>query len=249
MNNRIFEIREHLRSKLNPWRYEHTLSVSYTCMALAMKYGYDLDRAEMAGLLHDCAKRYDDTVIIKKCEKKGVQLTEGERLAPATIHAKLGAYLAEHKYGITDREILDAIACHTTGKPGMGLLDKILYVADYIEPRRDRAPMLPEMRKLAFEDLDEALYRIMEGILNYLSQSGTYVDEMTQDAYEYYKTLRECRAEEAADKVPDDQETGGERKENEEPSEEQKEGKTNYAFKRIGKNRRKGAGRQKRRGH
>ncbi|MFR4579189.1 MAG: bis(5'-nucleosyl)-tetraphosphatase (symmetrical) YqeK [Clostridium fessum] len=63
--------------------------------------------------------------------------------------------------GITDPEVLSAIACHTTGKPAMSLLDKILYVADYIEPRRDKAPNLPKLRRLAFEDLDEALYQIL----------------------------------------------------------------------------------------
>ena len=123
-------------------RYEHTLGVSYTCMALAMRYSANLDQAEMAGLLHDCAKRYDDATIICKCQEHGIELTEGELRAPAVIHAKLGAWMAEHKYGITDPEVLSAIACHTTGKPAMSLLDKILYVADYIEPRRDKAPNL-----------------------------------------------------------------------------------------------------------
>ena len=252
MNNQIFEIREQLRSKLHPMRYEHTLSVSFTCMALAMRYGCDLERAEMAGLLHDCAKRYDDAVIIKKCEKKGVELTESERMAPSVIHAKLGAYLAEHKYGITDPEILNAIACHTTGKPGMGMLDKILYVADYIEPRRERAPHLPEMRKLAFEDLDEALFQIMEEILTYLSQSDTYIDEMTRDAYEYYRELRTARAQEAASRsIVSAEQTEPEQSGPEEGAsdEAQKEEKPQYAFKRISKDRRKGAGRQKRRRH
>ena len=171
------------------------MGVSYTCIALAMKHGCDLDKAEMAGLLHDCAKRYDDMTIIQKCEKKGISLTEGELRAPAVIHAKLGAWMAENKYGITDAEILSAIACHTTGKPEMSLLDKIVYVADYIEPRREKAPNLPEMRKLAFEDLEEALYQIMQGTLTYLEASGVQADVMTQKAYDYYKARRENQAE------------------------------------------------------
>ena len=65
MDERITEIRKHLKKKLNPMRYEHTLGVSYTCMALAMRYSANLDQAEMAGLLHDCAKRYDDATIIR----------------------------------------------------------------------------------------------------------------------------------------------------------------------------------------
>ena len=119
MDERITEIRKHLKKKLNPMRYEHTLGVSYTCMALAMRYSANLDQAEMAGLLHDCAKRYDDATIICKCQEHGIELTEGELRAPAVIHAKLGAWMAEHKYGITDPEVLSAIACHTTGKPAI----------------------------------------------------------------------------------------------------------------------------------
>ena len=186
MDERITEIRKHLKKKLNPMRYEHTLGVSYTCMALAMRYSADLDQAEMAGLLHDCAKRYDDVAIIRKCQERGVELTESELRAPAVIHAKLGAWMAEHKYGITDPEILSAIACHTTGKPAMSLLDKILYVADYIEPRRDKAPNLPVLRRLAFEDLDEALYQILDSTRNYLKKTGTAEDDTTERTWEYY---------------------------------------------------------------
>ena len=186
MDERITEIRKHLKKKLNPMRYEHTLGVSYTCMALAMRYSANLEQAEMAGLLHDCAKRYDDEAIICKCQEHGIELTEGELRAPAVIHAKLGAWMAEHKYGITDPEVLSAIACHTTGKPAMSLLDKILYVADYIEPRRDKAPNLPKLRRLAFEDLDEALYQILDNTRNYLKETGTAEDDTTEQTWEYY---------------------------------------------------------------
>lgn len=239
MDERIFKIRKQLQSKLSPARYEHTISVSYTCIALAMKYGCDLEQAELAGLLHDCAKRYSDAEIIKKCEKKGLELTESERLAPAVIHAKLGAYLAEHKYGINDPEVLNAIACHTTGKPAMSLLDKILYVADYIEPRRDKAPGLSQIRQLAFEDLDEALYQMMEGTLQYLSKLGIYIDEMSCDAFEYYKNLRDTAGEshptvDVIDVINE---------------ENHKEEQPQYASKRVSKTRRKGHRGKKGRGY
>lgn len=191
MNRTVIEIREHLKNKLNPVRYEHTLGVSFTCMALAMCYHYDLEKAELAGLLHDCAKRYDNDSIVKKCIKHGVQLTESELMAPSVIHAKLGAWMAEHKYGVDNPEILSAIACHTTGKPEMSLLDKILYIADFIEPRRQNLSGLEAIRELAFKNLDAALFETMKGILEYLKQSGTYVDAMTEEAYEYYKVIRE----------------------------------------------------------
>lgn len=187
MNDRIFEYREQLKKRLNPLRYEHTLSVSYTCMALAMRYSYDLDRAELAGLLHDCAKRYDNQAIIEKCRQHQIELTEDELLAPAVLHAKYGAWMAEHKYQVKDQEVLDAIRWHTTGKPDMSLLDKIVYIADYIEPRRYKAEGLDEIRKLAFMDLDETMYQILFSTLNYLESQGSYIDSMTKKAYEYYK--------------------------------------------------------------
>ena len=187
MNSKIPEFREKLQKKLNPGRYEHSLSVAFTCICLAMRYGYPIDQAEVAGMLHDCAKGYDNDTIIRHCEKKGIEITEDERKAPAVLHAKYGAWLAENTYDILDQEILDAIACHTTGKPAMGLLDKILYVADYIEPRRDKAPNLKEIRKLAFMDLDLALLKILEDTLGYLGDSPEEVDSMTRETYEYYK--------------------------------------------------------------
>lgn len=257
MNEDIFKIRERLKAKLNPFRYEHTLSVSFTCMALAMRYGYDIEKAEMAGLLHDCAKRYDDETIIKKCGKHGIALTESELKAPSIIHAKLGAWMAEHKYGVSDEEILSAIACHTTGKPQMGLLDKILYIADFIEPRRDQAPSLPEMRRLAFLDLDETLFEIMKGILEYLESSGVYADDMTRQAYEYYRELRGKNGG-TCGKNDINNDTNAAAAEAEQPGKEQTDGEQQTAgkpdgqpsdgcFKRNGKNRRQGAGRQKRR--
>ena len=195
MNSEIFSIREKLKASLKPGRYEHSLSVSFTCIALAMRYGYDLDKAELAGLLHDCAKCYDNNSIIAACRNSGMELTEGELQAPSIIHSRLGARMAEEKFGVNDPEILSAIACHTTGKPNMSLLDKILYIADYIEPRRYKIKDLPAIRRLAFEDLDQALFQIMEGTLRYLKESGTYADIMTQNAYHYYKKQM-CRQKE-----------------------------------------------------
>lgn len=188
--SQIMILRKKLSSKLAPMRYEHSLSVSFTCMNLAMRYGYDLDKAELAGLMHDCGKRYSDDIILKKCIKHGIEVTEAELNALPVLHAKYGAWLAEHKYQITDREILDAIGCHTTGKPDMTVLDKILYIADYIEPRRFKAENLPLIRRLAYENLDETMYAILLGTLEYLDKKGGSIDPMTVEAYEYFKEMK-----------------------------------------------------------
>ena len=184
------EIQKRLKKELDKNRYEHTLGVEFTCQALAMRYGYDLDKADLAGLLHDSAKRFEDPVMLQKCLDRNIPVTAEEERDPSLLHAKLGAWMAEHKYEVDDPEILSAITCHTTGKPGMSLLDKILYVADYIEARRDKAEDLLVIRRLAFEDLDEALYQILEGTLNYLGSKGAFVDPMTQKTYDYYKQQR-----------------------------------------------------------
>lgn len=187
MDERIPFIRKKLKKKLEPGRYEHSLSVSYTAVALAMRYGCDLDQAELAGLLHDCARQYDVDTIYEKCLRKGLSVTEDEEKNRILLHAKYGSYMAEHKYGITDQEILSAITFHTTGRPKMSLLEKIIYIADYIEPRRYKAKNLLQMRRLAFEDLDQALVAIMTGILNYLEETGAAIDEQTREACLYYE--------------------------------------------------------------
>ncbi len=189
ITEQILTLRKQLKSKLDPMRFEHSVSVSFTCTALAMRYGYDIQKAELAGLMHDCAKRFTDSELIQKCQKHGVALTEAEIKAPAVIHAKYGAYLAENKYGIHDLEIISAIACHTTGKTDMTTLDKLLYIADYIEPRRDKAANLPQMRYLAFQDLDETMYEILKATIEYLSQKGSSIDPMTLQAFQYFENV------------------------------------------------------------
>ena len=127
-----------------------------------------------------------------QAQKKAVQemkhIMEGlEKKNPFMLHAKVGAVLAEKKYDITDEEVLGAIRWHTTGRPDMTLLEKIVYVADYIEPKRDKAPNLGEIRKLAFIDLDRALLKILQDTLNYLGDSPEDVDSMTKSTYDFYQ--------------------------------------------------------------
>lgn len=181
------DLKKDLKKQMDESRYEHTLGVMYTAAALAMRYGYDLERAMLAGLMHDCAKCMPNAKKLKMAEKHGLEITPLERENPFMLHAKLGAYLAEKKYDIEDQEVISAIRWHTTGKPAMSLLEKIIYVADYIEPKRDKAPNLKEIRRMAFEDLDRALLKILDDTLHYLDSGGGDLDEHTQMAYQYYK--------------------------------------------------------------
>lgn len=180
-------IQKKLEKKLQKERFRHTQGVMYTAASLAMCHGEDMETALTAGLLHDCGKFAPAGEQIELCRKYQICLTDAEMQIPALIHAKLGAYLAEEKYHIHDRRILDAILYHTTGKPNMNLLEKIIYLADYIEPGRRMIPGLPEVRKLAFTDINRAVCRCSEFTLRYLEQMGRAIDPMTRQTYEYYK--------------------------------------------------------------
>lgn len=189
------KIMNEMRKSLPSRRFEHTLGVTYTAACLAMRYGADIEKARIAGLLHDSAKYMSSKEKIQTCLKNGLPVSQYEEKNPELLHAKLGAYLAEDRYGISDPEILSAITWHTTGKPDMTLLEKILYIADYMEPNRDQAPNLPEVRKLAFVDLDECLFLILKDSIAYLSGRSITIDPMTQTTYEYYKALRESQGD------------------------------------------------------
>ena len=187
MTEELLEIRKKLSKKLKKDRFEHTIGVMYTAASLAMCYGEDVEKALTAGLLHDCAKYCSSEDQIVLCRKHGIELTESELEMPALIHAKLGAYLARHKYKIKDPDILDAITYHTTGRPGMTMLEKIIYIADYIEPNRKIIPGLQEIRGLVFQDIDRAVYLSAQRTVRYLKDGGRAVDPMTVSTCEYYK--------------------------------------------------------------
>lgn len=187
----IKSLENQIKEVLTQDRYEHTIGVMYTAQALAMCYGENLNRAAAAGLLHDCAKCISNEKKLKLCEEYKIPVSAFEAQNPSLLHAKLGAYLAEKVYGVQEKEILSAISCHTTGKPAMSLLEMILYIADYIEPGRNQAPDLLRIRKLAFSDLEEAVYEVLEGTLSYLKSRGQEsIDPLTQETYEYYQRKR-----------------------------------------------------------
>lgn len=188
MTEAIRKMQKKVKRYLDNERYAHTLGVMDTAACLAMRYGADMEQAMTAGLLHDCAKCIPNDEKLKLCKKYHLEISEAESANPGLLHAKLGAYIAAEKYQITDPDILRAIESHTTGRPGMSLLDKIIYIADFIEPGRTDAPNLPDVRALAFTDLDACLRRILEDTLVYLKEKGAPVDPATEDTCLYYRT-------------------------------------------------------------
>lgn len=182
------KIRKEMEEELSAKRYEHTLSVAYTAASLAMVHDENTDNALLAGMLHDCAKCLSDKKMISICHKHNLPISEVEKQNPASLlHAKVGSVLAQEKYGIEDQDILNAICYHTTGRPAMSKLEKILYIADYIEPYRNHAANLKEIRRMAYQDLDKTLLKILEDTLSYLASTDRPIDAMTKETYEFYR--------------------------------------------------------------
>lgn len=184
------KIRRAMEKELSAGRYIHTLGVSYTAASLAMAHGEAMEKAMTAGILHDCAKSMHGSELVAICEKAHLNVTAVERSNPtALLHAKAGAYLAEHKYGVTDEDILNAIRYHTTGRPDMSRLEKIIYIADYIEPGRKQLAELGMIRRIAFQDLDWTMEKILANTLSYLRTTDGQLDDMTVKTYNYYKRV------------------------------------------------------------
>ncbi len=183
-------IRKAMEKELNSKRYEHTLSVAYTAANLAMIHEADVESALVAGMLHDCAKCISGKKLISICRKNSIPVSDVEMANPsALLHAKVGAYYAGEKYGISDKDILNAIKYHTTGRPDMSKLEKILYIADYIEPGRKHASNLARIRVMAYQNLNGTLLKILEDTLSYLMSVDGQIDTMTKKTYEFYKNL------------------------------------------------------------
>ena len=181
------KLRKELEKELKPDRFDHTMGVAYTAASMAFVHGADVEKALIAGFLHDCAKCMSHEDQIKVCEKNNIEITEVERRNHSLLHAKVGMYLARTKYDIYDTDILNAIRWHTTGRENMSLLEKIIYIADFIEPNRKPLENLPKIRKEAFEDIDKCLAHILHDSVIYLQTIGKETDDATMEAYEFYK--------------------------------------------------------------
>lgn len=187
MNHKRQELDNILKETLDAQRYEHSVSVMYTAAALSMRYGADTDRIMLAGLMHDCAKCIPDADKLRMCREHGILVSAVEENNPGLLHGKLGAWLLQHQYHIEDEEILSAVTYHSTGRPEMTLFDKIIYIADYIEPLRRKNPYLADIRALAFRDMDMCLCRILEVTLEYLQGKSDMIDPLTKETFRYYK--------------------------------------------------------------
>lgn len=183
------EIIDKLRQSLKNDRFVHTMGVAVTAFNMAIYYGIDAKKAYIAGLLHDCAKGMSEADQLKYAVDNGIDLTSCEKDNPKLVHAQIAPHIAENAYGICDSEILNAIRFHTTGMPEMTMLEKIVFIADYIEPGRTVANRLDELRHLAYTDIDMCVRDILYDTLEYLKSINSIIDDKSLSTYNYYEDL------------------------------------------------------------
>jgi predicted HD superfamily hydrolase involved in NAD metabolism len=170
-----------VRAQMHEKRYQHTLGVAESARRLAERYGADPDKAELAGLVHDYCKCWPvermRQILIRHDYPK--ELLQGEK---ELWHAFAGAIVIQTELGITDAEVLQAVRYHTTGRAGMSLLEKVVCVADYIEPNRN-FPGVEQIRTLALQNLEEALATALGGTIRFLIEQRKTVYPLTLEAY------------------------------------------------------------------
>ena len=172
-------------SYLKHKRIPHVLGTEQEAIRLAERYGADVGKARVGALLHDCTKKLDLAEQLALCERYGIPLDDMERKTLKLLHAKTGAAIARDVFGVDD-EIYGAILWHTTGRAGMTLLEKILYLADYIEPSRD-FPGVDKLRAVCYKDLDAGLLMGLEMTIGEMNALGSPVHRATIEARDALK--------------------------------------------------------------
>jgi predicted HD superfamily hydrolase involved in NAD metabolism len=166
-------------------RYAHTLRVARMAVQLARRYGEDVERARVAGMLHDLARLYSDQRLLDESHARGLWISTFDREHPRVLHARLGAELAKERFGINDERILSAIRAHTLGNGSMTALDAIVYLADSLEPEREFAERA-ELERLAFSDLHAAMRETLRSTTAYHGASGNSIAPETAAAIELF---------------------------------------------------------------
>lgn len=180
-------INQKLHKALTPKRFAHTQGVAQEAAKLAKVWGVNPEKAYTAGLLHDCAKNFTTEKTLELCKKYNVELDETIKKQPDLAHSFLGAAVAEKEYLITDSEILNAIKYHTTGRADMSLLEKIIYIADMIEPNRKSYNGLELIRKTAYENLNKAVYLGLKQTIDFNKEKSRLIHQLSLSALNYYE--------------------------------------------------------------
>lgn len=173
-----------IKKTLSTHRFNHTVGVAKSAVQLAALYGADPEKAEISALLHDIARELDGDSMVKKCKQYGITMDEIELHVPDLLHGRVGAVIAEEVYGIKDTEIIDAVKYHTTGRKNMTLMDKIIFIADMIEPGR-QFPGVDMLREKALKDLNESVIAGLNSTIRFVLEKGMLIHPKSIEARNY----------------------------------------------------------------
>ena len=189
MNDLILRIKLYLNSIFSSdlERLNHIYSVNKVAIALGKKYNVDIEKLEIAALLHDATKN-DGLEKIKRMARIKFDDSILSNIPKGCLHAYSATVLANQHFNIVDQEILDAITYHCSGRKAMSLVEQIIYISDFIEETRDFVQ--DGLRELAFISLDAATYLIMKDTINYLENKNAFISDLTMEAYRYYQDRR-----------------------------------------------------------
>ncbi|OCL25241.1 phosphohydrolase [Orenia metallireducens] len=166
---------ERLSTMIGEKRLKHTLGVRDTAIELAKEHNVDVEKARWAALLHDCAKKISNNLLLQRAEEFGIVIDDICKRVPALLHAPVGAEIAKREFGIDDEDILNAISLHTLGHKDMTTLDKIIFLADYIEPNRDCKAINQLREDIEGKSLDEAIQMACENTIKYNLEEGRVI--------------------------------------------------------------------------
>ena len=180
-----------VESRLTPKRFKHVLGVVEAAKKLGKIYDESIEKVQLGAILHDYAKNMKIEELLEVATKNNIQLDEIEIESSELIHGKVGAFLVKNDLKIEDEDILNAIENHTMGRKNMSKLEKIICLADYIEPGR-AFPGVEKLRKLAGKDLDKALLKALDNTIKYLIEEGQVIHPRTLETRNYLlKIVRE----------------------------------------------------------
>lgn len=174
----IDKIKKRLKNRLTEKRYIHSLGVQESAIKLAKEYNVSIEKASIAGLVHDCAKNLNDDILLKYAAKFDILVDGVFAHQIGLLHGCIGAEIAKREFGIVDIEILNAIRFHTTGKENMSKLEKIIYLADYIEPNR-KFDGVEQLREIALSNLNKAILMAFDKTINYVILKGELLHPTT----------------------------------------------------------------------
>lgn len=175
-----------LSKNLSERRFIHSLGVRDCAVSLAGKYSQDSIKAETAALLHDCCKEIPPEVLLKKAKEYDIPMNEVFQLQPGLLHGFVGAFEASTRFSIYDEDVLNAVRYHSTARPGMSMLEKIVYVADCIEPNRKKHSWMSALKSLAYSNIDEAVVFGINVSLSHLVEQNKLINPLSIDARNFF---------------------------------------------------------------